>query len=558
MARQWVVLLEAAGGRAAGRIAARDVEALVAAIDPDGGALHCPDRYALQVKACGSGPTEALDDTLCRWADAVRRLGLPVWELVRAEVSTPDEFEREFERAGAADIPVPRPRPDPAHSEHDDIGHQLLRQAFSDQLTGLLGPEAFTDRLEGALVAVGGWRGVGVVCLDIDAFHRVNDRLGGIAGDRVLVELARRLSAVLRPADVLGRLGADEFAVLLADTTEEGALAVAGRMLQAVSRPTRIHGEELTLSASVGVALGHVGDSADAVVGDAEAALGAARAAGGGRHALHGPGMASPAQSPQPFPTRPLQDGLAHLLLMQETAAAANEADTLHQAAQVVMRQVCAHVGCVLGHLWASPEAGAGDLSPSLWHAADAGDHRVFRETIEELGTRPGVGLSGRVLAMGRPVWISDLAADADLPGRAQATAAGLRSAFAFPVMVGREAVAVLEFFTPTPMEPTATFLDVLAAVGVQLGRVVERQSAAAALRRSEGRLRASEARLRQAQALPLTSLSPSDSRPAPSARSSRRHDRHLVHLGCGQVPEAGEPPDVGQGCPSCDGTTGV
>ena len=106
-------------------------------------------------------------------------------------------------------------------------------------------------------------------------------------------------------------------------------------------------------------------------------------------------------------------------------------------------------------------------------------------------------------LATGRAVWVEDLAADPDWPRRKQGLAAGLRSAFAVPVVLGCEVVAVLEFFSRTHMEPPGSFLDVLHSAGVQLGRVVERQRTAVALSRADEAVRALGQRLPGAH-LPL------------------------------------------------------
>ena len=94
--------------------------------------------------------------------------------------------------------------------------------------------------------------------------------------------------------------------------------------------------------------------------------------------------------------------------------------------------------------------------------------------------------MAGRVLATGQPVWVLELATEADFQPQAPATACGLRSDFAFPVLIGSEVVAVLEFFSRARTEPTCSFLDVAGSIGIQLGRVAERQRAQQALRESE------------------------------------------------------------------------
>ena len=499
MSVRWVVLLEAAREPACGPIGAGDLGRLHDALEPGpyGGSLHSPDRYALQVTARGAGPLDALSDVVGRWADAVRRLGLPAWDLVRTEVFTPEELEREFEGVQSATISIQRAEPEADRAPSDDAGHELLQRAFSDPLTGLPDRHAFEHQLQPVLDAP---RSPAVVLLDLDAFEDINHRFGGTTADEVLISLARRFEAMLRPRDVLARLGGDEYGIVLEDSTPEAALAIAERMLQAVRLLMVVAGRDLALSASAGVVVGKPGESAEAVIGNASAALNVAKAGGGGRAVLYGSEVSHPAQMRQRFIPDALQDRLAHVQLMHQGAVAANQGDTLHQAARVVMRHICAQVGCVAGCLWVPPGPSDDEVAETpLWHMAEAGDHPALQETAEELLAGPG-GLAACVLSTSRPVWHSEPPGDeAVLLGT---HAARLQSAFAFPVVVRSEVVAVFAFFSRTPMEPTDSFLDVLVAIGTQLGRVVERQRAAGALRRSAEHLRASEARLREAETL--------------------------------------------------------
>lgn len=504
MLERWVVLVEATRDAGHGAIDGSAVERLHQALDPgsEGGVLHCADRYVLQVATIAVGPVEGIFDVVSRWTDAVGHLNLPAWGLVRAEVLRPEELQREFECAHREATAFQPASANPGREDDDDVGHALLRQAFSDPLTGLLSREALSHRVDAALSASGGQRGVAVVRLDLDGFERVNEAFGGWTGDQILIDVARRLAAMLRPADSLARSGGDEYAIVLKEGTEEGARAVAKRMLDILRLPITASGHEFALTASAGVALSEPGDGAEAVMGKAGVALNTAKAVGGGNAALYGAESPQPAQRRRDFPTAALQDRLAHLLLLQRVAVAANEADTLTEAAEVVIRQICAHIGCTTGRLWVPVAAASGHVTPELrWQVADAGDHQASPETAEDLSGHPGAALATRVLAAGGPVWISDVAeGEEDVPAHERAAAVELASAFAFPVLLGREVVAVLAFFSYARMEPTHPFLDVLTTIGTQLGRVMERQRAGDALRRSEEELRACEARLREAQ----------------------------------------------------------
>ena len=500
MPERWVVLVEAAGDAAHGAIDRGDVERLQRVLDRGsyGGVLYCRDRYLLQVATINDGPVEALFDVVSRWRDAVGSLELPAWKLVRTEVFRPEELERELEAARRQETAHRPSSTDPRRD--DDVGHELLRQAFSDPLTGLLGREAFGHRLEAVLSESGSTSGVAVVRLDLDSFAEVNHTFGGETGDEILIRMAERLAAVLRPTDRLGRFGGDEYVSVLEESTEETARAVADRMLDVVRLPVTVFGRSFTLAASAGVAVSRPGDGAQALLSNAKVALTVAKAAGGDHAGVYGPEVVHSVPIDEHFPTAALQDRLTHLVLLQRGAVAANEAGTLSQAAKVVIQQICAHIGCAAGRLMVPlPSACAQAGATAGWLAVDTDDRLGWQGLDEPLWARSDVSLAARASATGRPVWISDLA-DEELSARGQAAAAELVSAFAVPVLVGREVVAVLEFFSRTRMEPTGPFVDVLASIGIQLGRVVERQRAGDTRRRSEARLRESEGRLREAQ----------------------------------------------------------
>ena len=99
MSGQWIVLMEATGADAASVIDRDDIGRLLAVLNRtcDGrvGALLGPDRYALQLTTTASGPAEALVGVLSSWTDALSELDLPTWRLVRMEVLTPEELERD-------------------------------------------------------------------------------------------------------------------------------------------------------------------------------------------------------------------------------------------------------------------------------------------------------------------------------------------------------------------------------------------------------------------------------------------------------------------------------
>jgi diguanylate cyclase (GGDEF)-like protein len=177
------------------------------------------------------------------------------------------------------------------------------------------------------------------------------------------------------------------------------------------------------------------------------------------------------------------------LELMQDIAVAANEAPDVERAMQTCLDRICAHTGWPVGHVYFLDEGSAGTLVPSgIWHL-DRGQERgweTFCRVTEAVRVGPGAGLPGRVFESGTPAWVADLAADPSFLNGDLAAELGVRASFAFPVLIGKEVVAVLEFFSDSPAEPDASLLDVMRHVGAQLGRVVERKRAADALRAEE------------------------------------------------------------------------
>ena len=120
--------------------------------------------------------------------------------------------------------------------------------------------------------------------IDLDDFKAVNDLYGHAAGDALLIALARRLVATVRPADTVARLGGDEFVVVCEDIDEGTAIALGGRLTEAIHEPLDVDGVEHRLSASIGIALGAAGRrDPDALLADADAAAYRAKAEGRGR-----------------------------------------------------------------------------------------------------------------------------------------------------------------------------------------------------------------------------------------------------------------------------------
>ena len=101
-----------------------------------------------------------------------------------------------------------------------------------------------------------------------------------------------------------------------------------------------------------------------------------------------------------------------------------------------------------------------------------------------------GEGLPGRVIASGKPAWIIDVTKDSNFPRANLAKNIGVKAGFAFPILIGDEIVGVMEFFSSEAVEPDGKLLEIMAQVGTQLGRVLERKRAEEEIMRSQKQLR--------------------------------------------------------------------
>jgi diguanylate cyclase (GGDEF)-like protein len=144
--------------------------------------------------------------------------------------------------------------------------HNLRREMTTDSLTGLPNRAGFGDRLETMIAA--GLTDYAVMVIDLDRFGRVNSCLGSMAGDEMLMTVARRIKRSLRAGDELGRIGGDEFGILLALGDDRGeADRVAARIRALLSTPFRLSDFEIRISCAIGIAFGAdgIGDAEDVI-----------------------------------------------------------------------------------------------------------------------------------------------------------------------------------------------------------------------------------------------------------------------------------------------------
>ena len=167
--------------------------------------------------------------------------------------------------------------------------HEIVqRQAITDELTGLVNRRRFLAALDAEIVRARRLGGpLSVVLVDLDDFKRINDRFGHPAGDTVLLAFADLMRAHVREVDVAGRLGGEEFSILLPETDLLGAAAGAERLRHALAeQPLELEGRTLEVTASFGVAELAPGQTGDGLLRSADAALYRAKEQGKNRVSL--------------------------------------------------------------------------------------------------------------------------------------------------------------------------------------------------------------------------------------------------------------------------------
>ena len=195
-----------------------------------------------------------------------------------------------------------------SREQHQERIAQLAR---TDALTGVANRITFTERLRQAFAASQrGAHAFAVLYLDLDRFKEINDSLGHHAGDLLLQQVAQRLRAATRQIDLVARLGGDEFAILQTELMESASAgALADKLIEIISAPYQIEGNELRVGASVGISI-YSGEtrSPDVLLAQADQALYLAKRAGRGRYRFYSEQLEREAR--------------AHLTLAEELRAA--------------------------------------------------------------------------------------------------------------------------------------------------------------------------------------------------------------------------------------------
>ena len=204
-----------------------------------------------------------------------------------------EELERRVEERTGRLIEVnQRLKVEIANREESQAKSQYL--AYHDSLTGLGNRLLFKDQLEEALNDVSVTpHPVAVLFLDLDGFKAVNDTLGHSIGDLLLKSVAAKLRDILQRTDRIARLGGDEFAILQVSAPQPGSsIALAEKIIEIVGQPCCIDGHDVTVGASIGIAVAHPGDiNTETFLKSADLAMYSAKSEGRGTYRMFDPEM---------------------------------------------------------------------------------------------------------------------------------------------------------------------------------------------------------------------------------------------------------------------------
>ncbi len=258
---------------------------------------------------------------------------------------------------------------------------EITRLALFDGLTGLANRQRMRLSLDQMLAqTAASYRSVSLLLLDLDRFKAVNDTLGHQTGDALLKQVAQRLLRAVGEAGLVGRLGGDEFQVVLPSECSRDRLSeLAGSVISALSQPYFIDGSSITIGCSVGISIApDDGHDSETLVRNADLALYAAKAEGRGVHRFYRGEMLAGAQN-----RKQLEDDLRHALAQNQ----------LHVAYQPVVSTLDARiVGYEALLRWDHPVKGAISPAEFIPIAEDCGLIESIGEWVLRTATAEAAG----------------------------------------------------------------------------------------------------------------------------------------------------------------------
>jgi len=174
-----------------------------------------------------------------------------------------------------------------------------------------------------------------------------------------------------------------------------------------------------------------------------------------------------------------LQGKIELVQLLQSITVAANESMTLPEAVLLSLKLICRYLGWPVGHVYYVDQDNARLLKPGAqWFIRDEKKYKNLRQVTDHRIFQPGEGLPGIVLTSASPRWIEDVVHYPNFPRAKMGLDIHVGAAFGFPIMSGKNVLAVLEFFTDHPVPPDHDLMESMGHVGTQLGRIIERHNA--------------------------------------------------------------------------------
>jgi len=158
------------------------------------------------------------------------------------------------------------------------------------------------------------------------------------------------------------------------------------------------------------------------------------------------------------------------------------EAETLDQAAPLILMSICEGLGWEFGAVWRVEEEGQPLRCVELWHPP-ALQFPAFVWATREFAYHRGVGLPGRVWQTGQPAWLAEIPGEGNFPRASFAKEDGLHSGFAFPIRIGERVVGIIEFYSREIRKPENELMEMFDSIGSQIGQFTERRRAEADLK---------------------------------------------------------------------------
>ncbi|HBY78442.1 MAG TPA: hypothetical protein DEG47_15875, partial [Cyanobacteria bacterium UBA11148] len=165
------------------------------------------------------------------------------------------------------------------------------------------------------------------------------------------------------------------------------------------------------------------------------------------------------------------------------------EATTLAEAVPTILQSLCESLGWQLGSIWTVDDHANVLRCVDSWYVPSA-NLEEFIEATQRISFDSGIGLPGRIWVTGQPAWISDILHDQNFARGEFANKAGLRTAFGFPIRLGNDVLGVIDCYSHQAQEPDKDLLQMMAAIGSQIGQFIERKRTEETLRQTVERLR--------------------------------------------------------------------